>query len=367
MAKRSCKVFILLFLFVNALQAQIPPYDRYEIGYDVKKKTSTLYDNVKDTTYELRVSYPRRNARFIHTHFVEVKSSDMKCLFNLEGRQILRNSQYIFYFPERSLITAYETASGNWFVLNFEGDTLAYDRASSHRTRLHLREKINVVPGGGSYNGVRYILQWGCLNNKGHWIFPAQAEEKPIIGSAYSRFKLFSQDFLLPNKKLLSGELNQVFENAEQLIQMGAIPLKPQVKKENKKIQPPKAKKPIQFTKEQKASFPGGTEALKKHFEKHFNKEVDAHPEKRKIFALVINIAKNGQWTVLNVLKGVDAKFDREMMRLLEMTGKWEAAVCAGTEPLEGGGYDLRICPSQLRLVCILTPDLEWGFIIHEP
>ncbi len=359
-------IFSMIVLITATAFSQIPPYDRYSLSFNEEKNCSQLYDQELDSTYDLWVPYPRRIARFIHTHFVEVRSSDMKCLFNLKGQPILRHSQYIRYFPDRSLITAYENASGNWFILNFDGDTISFARSSSLRYQPPLKEKINVVSAANSYDEAKRLLKWGCINEKGEWLIPVQTGEEPKTGPKYTSLKIFNRTFLLPNAAVISGNFNRQFNSAEQLMALGAIEVKPP-KAEKVAVLPSPPSKDSIFSAPRKASYPGGEQQLKALFAKHFNPAVDAHPNSRKVFVIDLSISSDGSARFESLQKGVDKALNREMLRLFTLMGKWSPALCLDEEPEEDGSpNDYHYCPDRIRLIFVLNSNGEWGFLFQE-
>lgn len=149
-------------------------YAQYQLRWHKHPEHMELFDSLHQRVYELprdegnTHDYPYK-FHFDHG-FLRIKYGDMKSLYDLNGKAVLSHA-HCYYFND-SLIVGFICSTG-WFVLNRDGDTLAF-RQSREENETPGREWATAdtfwAPVFNHKHPYDPSTKWICLTNKGKQI-----------------------------------------------------------------------------------------------------------------------------------------------------------------------------------------------------
>lgn len=348
-----------------SMSAQTDGLEHYKLGYDEVKRLSYLLDKGTNTRYDLPVQYPRGIARIRHKKFVQVSSSDMYCLFDMRGKKLMRESRQFIFDLNDSLVFANEMHTGQWFILNFNGDTLSYAKYSSFRYKPSLEADINLVESIDWDRKSKPQKRFGFLNKNGEWLLHPVMTEKPVLSENEVTIQAFGNKYQLKIKDLVNKKYNMVLQE-DSLLDCQAI----KILKQEISHQYTFHSKPIlhdSILRPRNADFLGGINALTKVFQENFNMHVNKNKEKRKIAAIEVVIDNRGYLKESRIIRGVNDEFDRELLRVLNLRKKWRAAIIVDEEPPdEPNTTNLIYSDQRFWVILVLDHQEKWNIIFNR-
>jgi hypothetical protein len=307
----------------------------YRIEWDTLKQSTFLYNSITKERKELPVRYPRYAGRFFAEKFVLVASSDMQCLFDLNGNRVLNESHYIKYLPQKNIIQAWVCTHGIWIFLDQDGDTLSYGR-SGHHYKPKLDRQINFVQVGIDSKN----LKWGALAPDANWIFSPILHDTLTFtnGQAIAEINGYSLTFFERFfKRGYYVDLDTRAHNLEGLSPEFLLAAK--LKKEAPLIpSKPSTLKPKQdsalWGKARPPRFPGGESALIDFLTENYNYALlDSTGIKNGSIYLRFTVKANGKLTDFKILRGVHPILDAELTRVMKNSPQWLPAICYDIDP----------------------------------
>ena len=171
-------------------------HKNHQIRFNNCEKAHYVFDTIAKTKTKITIEYSEYNGAIRFKSGFLFKGGDLKYLYTVQSKPLIRNAHFINFSDKDSIISAF-ICGGDWLFMNYLGDTLNFNHCGE--------QMMNYVPTLDNALNMAKILKSetvmiGYLDKKGKWVIQPRFSDAQEFVNGFAKVKINNKWGLINEK-----------------------------------------------------------------------------------------------------------------------------------------------------------------------